>query len=159
MQVLGLFGKLLSGLWMYRIYTSSQSEISHIDAVGKIYDVLQGLCEKISDPMSLFWMKLDFFGGYLNSSDRNLIALRDSPSEDGIELFTQMMKAALLSTVQALEQQYRKYYDLSITDKLREESLSTRSHNIDAEEVMGMFSALQDEAPNATVVYLSSKKK
>ncbi|KAK2152685.1 hypothetical protein LSH36_321g01022 [Paralvinella palmiformis] len=40
MQVLGLFGKLLSSPWMHRFYTSSESEISHVDAIGKIRDNL-----------------------------------------------------------------------------------------------------------------------
>ena len=102
-------------------------------------------------------MKVDLFGRDLNSSDRTLILLRELPLEDRIKLFTQMMKAILQSTAQVLERQYRKYFDLTITNKLREETLSPRSPNIDAEKVTGMFSALLDRAPHATVSYLSGK--
>ena len=70
-------------------------------------------------------MKVDFFDDDLNSSDRTLISLRESPSEYGIEL--------LRSTVQVLEWQYRTYLDLTITDKLREVTLSPWSYNIDEE--------------------------
>ncbi|KAK2140837.1 hypothetical protein LSH36_1234g00010 [Paralvinella palmiformis] len=79
MQVLGLFGKLLFGPWMHRLYMSSESEISHVDAIGEIRGVLQGLRERISDPMSLFWMTADFFGHDLNNSDRTLRALTELP--------------------------------------------------------------------------------
>ncbi|KAK2168039.1 hypothetical protein LSH36_21g08014 [Paralvinella palmiformis] len=158
MQAVDLFGKLLYGPWVHRFYTSSESEISHVDAIGEIRGVLRGLRERISDPMSLFRMKVDLFGRDLNSSDRTLILLRELPLEDRIKLFTQMMKAILQSTAQVLERQYRKYFDLTITNKLREETLSPRSHNIDAEKVTGMFSALLDRAPHATVGYLRSKK-
>ena len=105
MQVLGLFGKLLSGPWVHSFYTSLESEISHADAISEIRGVLQGLRERISDPMSIFRMKAYFFGRELNSSDITLIALRELPSEDEIqiELFTQMMKAILQSTVQVQE--------------------------------------------------------
>ena len=40
-----------------------------------------------------------------------------------------------------LERQYAKYFDLDITEKLKEETESTKSHNVDAEEIMGMFSS------------------
>ncbi|KAK2145783.1 hypothetical protein LSH36_658g01037 [Paralvinella palmiformis] len=100
MQVLDL-----SGPWVHSFYTSLESEISHADAISEIRGVLQGLRERISDPMSIFRMKAYFFGRELNSSDITLIALRELPSEDEIqiELFTQMMKAILQSTVQVQE--------------------------------------------------------
>ena len=40
-----------------------------------------------------------------------------------------------------MERQYKKYFECEITEQLRKETESARSHNIDAEEIMGMFSA------------------
>ncbi|KAK2151295.1 hypothetical protein LSH36_368g05017 [Paralvinella palmiformis] len=39
----------------------------------------------------------------------------------------------------------------------RQTTESARCHNIDAEQIMGMFSAAKNNAPNATLNYLSSK--
>ena len=124
MQVFVVFGKLLSGPWMHHFYTSSQSEISQVDAISEIRGMLHGLRDLISGPMSLFRMKADFFGPNLNSSDRILIALREL-SSDGIELFTQMMKGIFQSTVQVLERQYRKYFNLTIANKQRGSRICT----------------------------------
>ena len=55
--------------------------------------------------------------------------------------FNAMMKECLQSVIAVLERQYSKYFDINITAKLREETASARSHNMDAEELMGMFSA------------------
>lgn len=43
--------------------------------------------------------------------------------------------------------------------KLEEETQSARTHNIDAEEIMGMFSSAQKRAPNVTLCYLSCKMR
>lgn len=58
---------------------------------------------------------------------------------------------ALEAFIQVLERQYAKYFALDITDTLRKEVESARSHNIDAEELMGMFSTAQKKSPNATL--------
>ena len=39
-QVLGLLGKLLSGPWMSRFYTSVDTQVSHIDVICIVKDVL-----------------------------------------------------------------------------------------------------------------------
>ena len=43
--------------------------------------------------------------------------------------------------------------------KVEEVTQSTGVHNMDAEEMMGLLSAAQNRAPNATMLYLSSKIK
>ena len=58
-----------------------------------------------------------------------------------------------------LERQYKKYFETDISATLILETKSARYHNIDAEEVMGMFSAAQKKAPNATLDYLSCKMR
>ena len=48
---------------------------------------------------------------------------------------------------------------MDVTEKLKAKTKPVRSHNIDAEEIMGMCSALKKRAPNATICYLSSKMR
>ena len=67
------------------------------------------------------------------------------------------MKRCLSSVVKVLERQYDRYFHLDITEELKRETESARSHNIDSEEVVGMFSAAQQRAPNATLHFLSSR--
>ena len=69
------------------------------------------------------------------------------------------MKAVMAASVTVLERQYKKYFGLDLTERLAEETQSSRSHNMDAEEVMGMFSALQKKSPHATISFLSSKMR
>ncbi|KAK6186847.1 hypothetical protein SNE40_006115 [Patella caerulea] len=70
-----------------------------------------------------------------------------------------MMSACIEAVIDVLERQYKKYFDWEISDELRSQTKSARSHNMDAEEIMGMFSAAKQKATNATVCYLSCKMK
>ena len=45
-------------------------------------------------------------------------------------------------------------FELDVNDQLKNESESVRSYSIDAEAIIGMFSAAQCHAPNATLCYL-----
>ena len=68
------------------------------------------------------------------------------------------MKACLEGIIE-VERQYKKYFECEITEQLRKETESARSHNIDAEEIMGMFSATKKKSPNATLCYISCKMR
>ena len=46
---------------------------------------------------------------------------------------------------------------MEVTDDLRSKLASARTHNMDSEEVMGMFSAGQARAPRAMLLFISSK--
>ena len=58
--------------------------------------------------------------------------------------------------MKVLERQYTKYFDsVDIKEKLKSETKSARLHNIDAEEVMGMFSAVKKKIPKCyTLLYI-----
>ncbi len=53
LQVLELFGKLLSGPWMRKFYTSGESDISHIQGIGIIKVVIKVMREEMADPARL----------------------------------------------------------------------------------------------------------
>ncbi|KAK9515903.1 hypothetical protein VZT92_026503 [Zoarces viviparus] len=69
------------------------------------------------------------------------------------------MKACLTAILEVLQRQYSAYFKMDVTEKLKEETRSARSHNIDAEEIMGIFSASQKKAPHATVCFLSCRMR
>ena len=46
---------------------------------------------------------------------------------------------------------------MDVDDNMMEKLSSARTHNMDSEEVMGMFSANQVRAPHATLLFTSSK--
>ena len=88
-----------------------------------------------------------------------VIALQKPPKDEA--LFPVMMKACPLATIGVLERQYKAYFtdDWHISDQLRNETKSARCHNMDAEEILGMFSAAKHKATNATVCYLSCQMR
>ena len=95
-------------------------------------------------------------GGNLSTSDSVLSSLQHTVVADQ-HLFDRMMKSALLSVITVLERQYSRYFAINLSDVLRKETESARCHNIDAEDVMGMFSATLNHAPNATLSFLSAR--
>ena len=87
--------------------------------------------------------------------DETMISLRAVESPE----FVPLMAVCLKSVIAVIERQYQKYFALEVTETLREEVALARSHNIDSEEIMGMFSAAQAKSPNATLCYPSCKMR
>lgn len=151
-QILGLIGKILSGPWMRRFYTSTTTQISHVDGIGVMKQVLTRVKACCSSPgQETLTMKTDFFGDEF-TPDNRLIKLQQTPIDEDI-FFMSMMKNCLPAIVTVLEKQYSRYFNRYITDELRKETESARCHNIDAEQIMGMFSAAKANAPNATLLF------
>jgi hypothetical protein len=157
-KVLGLFGKLLSGPWMKTFYTSFSDQIDHITGIDLIKDLVHHLKDCCEDPLSLFTRKTDFFGQPLDEEDPVMRKLRSMPHDD-VDGEIAMISACLATVITVLERQYKKYFEMDLTEELRKETETARSHNIDAEEIMGMFGAAQQRAPNATLCYLSSRMR
>ena len=91
----------------------------------------------------------DLFGEQLPKDDSTLCKLHQFAglvSDTDKDQLRSMVKAVLSSTVDVLNHQYARYFSMDITEKLREETQSARSHNIDAEGIMEMFSIAQKRA-------------
>ena len=88
-------------------------------------------------PCQALTRSTDFFGRQLDVGDVTLQKLKAEPSNK--EQFSGMVSACLNTTVSVLERQYKKDFELDISEKLRKETASARSHNIDAEEILGMY--------------------
>ena len=157
LHVLGLFGKMFTGPWMKLFYTSSAtSQITHIEGIGVAKAAVTKLKLLEGDAVSLLTSTHDLLGGMLDvGSDTTLQKLRHQP--DDVGKFAEMMKAVMAAAATVLGRQYKTYFNTDLTAKLAEETRSARSHNIDAEEIMGMFSALKMKSPNATICFMSSK--
>ena len=157
MKILGSVGKLLTGPWMQVFYTSAQHELHHIEGISVVRNVM--LCMKVAaeEPYSVLTRDTDFFGRQLSSDDETIKQLRTEPSDK--ELFTEMTAACLNTVVSVLERQYKRYFALDLSDKLRQETSSARSHNIDAEEIMGMYSAGKQRSKHASIDFLRARMR
>lgn len=109
---------------------------------------------ELENPLSLFNSTKDFFGEDLEDNDSVLNSIRELCPKDYL---SSNISVCLRRTLDALQRQYEHYFKLDITEQLTEETQSARLHNIDAEEVMGMFSAALHHSPNARVTFSSSK--
>ena len=158
LQVLGLFGKLLTGPWMSNFYTSAETEINHIEGIELVRNIVGVLKEKKENAAGLLSSSCFFFGTKLDPEKDVVLNKLQVEPKDGM-MFRQMMKLCLGAVICVLERQYQKYFESDLSAKLRSETETAHSHNIDAEEIMGMFSALQKRASNATICYLSSKMR
>ena len=50
MQVLGLIGKLLTGPWMQKFYTSASDQVDHIHGISVVKEVVAKLKEMEESP-------------------------------------------------------------------------------------------------------------
>jgi len=159
MQVLGLLGKLLTGPWMKKFYATAVDQIDHVEGIQVIKQLVQKLKDLKETPVDLLCCATDFFGNNLDKENSTLLKLREPPKD--ITLYSSMMTACLQTVIDVLERQYKKYFigDWEISERLRLETKSARSHNMDAEEVIGMFSAAKQKAVNATTCFLSCKMR
>lgn len=153
LQVIGLLGKLLSGPWMEVMYRSSSNQISYLDAISEIQGVVS-VMKAISSPLNLLATKTDFFGRQLNSDDPILKSLQCSP--DNQLMFISIMNCSIKAVIDVIERQYKRQFSTPM-DHLAQATSTARTHNIDAEEVMGMLSASLIRAPNARTAFISAK--
>ena len=146
---------MFTGPWMKRFYTSSAtSQITHIEGIGVAKAAVNKLKQLEWDAVSLLTPTHDLLDGMLDvGSDTTLQKLRHQP--DDVGKFAEMMKAVMAAAATVLERQYKTYFNIDLTAKLAEETRSARSHNIDPEEIMAMFTALKMKSPNATICFMS----
>ena len=157
-QVLGLLGKLLTGPWMQMFYTSAERGLDHVTGIGIVKTVVSVLKVATDDPCQVLTRSTDFFGRQLDVGDATLQKLRAAEPSNK-EQFSGMVSACLNTTVSVLERQYKKDFELDISEKLRRETASARSHNIDAEEIMGMFSAGKQRSKHANMDFLRARMR
>ena len=70
-----------------------------------------------------------------------------------------MFGVCLNAIITVLERQHKRYFEMALTTELCQETETARTHNMDAEKIMDMFSALKKRAPNATLAFLSERMR
>ena len=142
---------------MSRFYTSAADTVNYVDAINIIKGIISSI-KSIVNPLDLLTSSSDFFG---NPLPKEYASIREF-QVDTVDrpLLAKMMRGVIDATLDVLERQYKKYIDAQdIPMLLREEVESARTHNMDAEEIMGMFSAAKQRAPNATIDFLSCRMR
>ena len=126
---------------MHKFYTSGESDISHIQGIDIIKVDITVMRDEMADHARLLAATSDFFGdGLDHDTDTTLNGLLKPPVDD--ERSSRMMQTLISATITVFGGQYKVYFYLDVTEKLTRVPRSARSHNMDAEEVMGLFSAL-----------------
>lgn len=154
LQVIGLISKLITGPWMNFMYQGADNPLSYTDFLAKVFQVIERL-KAIEDPVSLLAWKEDCFGQQLDKQDLVLAAVQQEPRL--LLPFKSLMESSLTAIVAILQRKYAKLAGKESDSKFVEETAPSRSHNIDAESVMGMLSAAVERAPNANVSFISAK--
>ena len=130
MRVLCIIGKLLTGPWMTKFYTSASEQVSHVEGIAVVRSVIDTISMAIAQPLNVLHTTNAFLGNTLPSSGETLQKLWEKPVRES--LFITMMKECLTTTVTVLQRQYERYFNTDVTEQLKEETESARTHNIDA---------------------------
>ena len=138
LKVLAVLGKILTGPWMKCMYRSHDKQLHHMDAFEKVQECSRKVeALAAEDVIQLDTITHDFFGAPLDHSD-NASVWKDDVDADK---FSHMFKAVLGATIEVITKQYQRYHDMEVSDEMKRKLASATMHNIDSEEVMGMFSA------------------
>lgn len=155
MCILALLSKLLTGPWMTKFYTTAETPTSHLEGIIVVKSVIENIADTCKAPMEILDTDTDFFGNQIGGPTLQTI-LHSCPHEKD-DMFREMVVCCLDGVLNVLNRQYERYFQMEITEVLRQETETARLHNIDSEELMGMFSAEKKHSPNATLCFLSSK--
>ncbi|KAK6167399.1 hypothetical protein SNE40_021435 [Patella caerulea] len=125
--------------------------------------IVQGIINELklcsADPLSILSRTCDFFGHGLSEEDATLQKLSAPPSQENKPLFGDMVITGISAVISVPERQYKRYFELDVTQQLKQETLSARAHSIDAEEMIGMFSAWKQRAQHASTSFLSARMR
>ena len=140
------------------IYVTPENETIYVvGAYEIIKEVNARIKEQAFDAESSLDRQTDFFNEKIYG-DITLAEFKHRGRTNFDRSFVKMIEASLKAVSDIIERQYRKYYDDEVLPELlEEEAKSCRLNNIDCEEIMGMFSAAKNRAPNASLSYLSAK--
>ena len=125
--------------WLKKFYSSSG--LSNIDAYKLIKNVVKNIRYYIDNPEEIYSADTDMFNEKLEKKFKFSEDLKNH----------HLIIKCLKSCDSVIVKQYCKYDNLELNDEFEDAAKSSRAHNIDAETVMGMYSAAQIAPPNATV--------
>ena len=129
LQVLGLFGKMLTGPWMTAFYGNSKQ--AHMDVVPLMHQCMHSLNSVQQDPSLLWTCKENMFGSNLNLSDPVVVSLRNMEPRTTTNTLCQEL---CLGFKEVLSRQLSRYLSGEVSE---EGTQSAPVHNMFAERILG----------------------
>ena len=123
-----------------------------------VKDILSVLTDMNVNPKNILDGTTAFFGRDLSDEDTTLKELMSAEPADK-DMLSEMYVSCLFTVIIVLECQYKHYFEMDITEHLCNEIFLARTQKIDAEEIMGMFSAGKERAKNVNVDFLVSRMR
>ena len=146
LQILGLFGKLLTGPWMSMFYSEERSSL---DMVPHLKQCVASLEDLEKAPETLVTRTVDIFGQSLDSPDAVLSAVRDAPDVD-----ESVVKSLCSAFLAVCKRQLRNYLADDFTAQQRELAKIAPTHNMQSERIMAMSDSQVHRVPPARMDYV-----
>ncbi|XP_035828213.1 uncharacterized protein LOC118478527 [Aplysia californica] len=159
LQVLGLWGKLLTGPWMAVFYTED-SKRCHLELVQHLKCALAFIARVEQTPQAALLSKKDAFGRPLIQDD-TLASLLSMENVDRVA-FNSVVAVIAKVTKEKMKLQLHEYLQGLLADpseEIKKKAASAPVHNIWAERTLGIADALSKRAPNAQMSFLDSLTK
>jgi hypothetical protein len=143
---------------MQTFYTN-ESDVTYLEGVEivkqVVFNIDRFIIDMSSPDFSFSHIEHDLFGMDFSAEMSQAPKLFEAVSD----VEAQMVEEMLLGIKEVILRQYDKYFKLNDVQMAALEipTSEAKLHNIDAEEMMGMFSAAISRAPNATMAFVSAK--
>ena len=147
-----MFGDIFARSWMKKFYVAADTSLTHMEAYQLVLDAMDHLKTMIA-AFDVDRLTCDVFGNAIEKHTA-IWKLDAAEKANGSIIVMKMLE----KTLDVLERQYLPYTKLNLEEAAKD-TRATPTHNMGAEEIVGLFSAAQDRAPNATILFLNSKIK
>ena len=147
-----MFGDIFARSWMKKFYVAADTSLTHMEAYQLVLDAMDQLKTMIA-AFDVDSLTCDVFGNGIEKHTA-IWKLYAAEKANGNLIVMKMLE----KTLDVLERQYLPYTKFNLEEAAKD-TRATPTHNMGAEEIVGLFSAAQDRAPNATILFLNSKIK
>ena len=159
LQVLGLFGKYITGPWMSELYGNENNK-SHLEVVLLLQNCVQSINIYKDEPLKMMTSETSAFGKPLKK-DSVLDALHQPVANAQEEMVLQTVLTTMAKKANiVLSRQLEAYVTGEFsnpTEKQLSETQSAPIHNMQAERTLGMTDSLIHRAPNSTMGFVDGK--
>ena len=147
-----MFEDIFARSWMKKFYVAADTSLTHMEAYQLALNAMDQLKTMIA-AFDVDSLTCDVFGNAIEK--HTAIWKLDAAEKANGHLIVMKM---LEKTLDVLERQYLPYTKFNL-EKAAKDTRATPTHNMGAKKIVGLFSAAQDRAPNATILFLNSKIK
>ncbi|GFR66542.1 39S ribosomal protein L46, mitochondrial [Elysia marginata] len=156
---LGVCGKVFSGPWMTRFYSS---QMSNLEMGPHVQQCVKNMETWLENPNLLLQPTEDAFGTTLNPEQDSVWGALLEYGEQNEEFQVVCLKEVLRGALTVLNRQLNDFISGAFADPsadMREKTAGAPSHNMSSERNLGCYDRLWRRAPNATVGFLTGKVK